>query len=161
MKQGYLPTEMCTQCGGLCCKSYPGTAWPEDVLVLTNQNDLEIGLHELLSNGKWAIDWWEGDPREDKNTLYKCYFLRPATKDCNKIFDPAWGGECVFLSPSGCLLSDTKRPYQCRALKPKNTTTGECRLSEEVDKRHGALAWLDHQETLERIGREIQEKKAA
>ena len=87
----YQNKDICTKCGGGCCKQLPGGVSPADLTEVTKES-----LLKLLQTGKYAIDWWEGD--------YPEYFIRPAIKNCSSIFDPTWGGECVFLTDIDILL---------------------------------------------------------
>ena len=121
----YVNEEMCAACGGQCCKRLPGIASPEDFsLPDTTQ------LIEALKSGKWAVDWWEGN-----NPLY---FVRPATKDAiGELFDPSWGGECVFLTEKGCSLPHDQRPSGCRLLEPKEP---HC-IAHGAGKEEAGLAW--------------------
>lgn len=41
------------------------------------------------------------------------------------VYDPSWGGECVFLMHTGCSLDFEIRPFTCRTLKPSDDK--ECR----------------------------------
>lgn len=105
----YINTEVCAECGGRCCKFYPGGAFPDDFA-----KPLIKSLMEAFKSGKWAIDRHEGDDPDERE-----HYIRPAVKGVNRLFDPSWGGECVFLTSSGCELSPEKRPTQCRMLEPK------------------------------------------
>lgn len=109
----------CQQCGGYCCKQCAG-------LMLPNQfdhNDLVNSIVQKINSGKYCIDWWEGDIGPT-NILSQIYFIRPSHKNkIGEIKDPSWGGECVFLTENGCQLSFDSRPYQCKALVPKDDNT--------------------------------------
>jgi Fe-S-cluster containining protein len=131
----------CSKCEGACCKKMPGILHPKDVL--------DIG--ELLRSGDYAVDWWEGDPRKNKDDMEECYFIRPRVKDAETIFDPSWGGECVFLSENGCRLSFKDRPFGCRNLLPKKNDTGECRDAAGREKREYAMLWIKYQDEIEKF----------
>jgi Fe-S-cluster containining protein len=140
--KGFPPIAYCAECGGKCCKMLSGTAYPDDF-----DNDIEK-VREALLTGKWAIDSWEDDPN--------IYFVRPAVlpsemditfgRDAPRWpYDPSWGGQCVFLTDTGCELEYSERPTGCRMLEPKED--GEC-TSHGYGKHHGAKAWSEFQEWL-------------
>lgn len=139
----FLNEQRCKECGGCCCQRLPGATLPEDF-----QEPLLESLVTAFSTGKWAVDWWEGDPT-GKNKISMAYFIRPATKgNEGKIKDPSWGGECVFLTENGCILSPEDRPAGCRLLEPKP--------KEEACKVHGAtkqkcaIAWIPYTEIIDK-----------
>ena len=103
-------------------------------------------LRQAFESGKWAVDWWEGDPT-GKDEVGRGYFVRPKTKYCvDKIYDPSWGGECIFLTiEEGCELSENERPAGCRLLEPKEN--GNC-ISHGGGKRKTAIAWMPYHEII-------------
>lgn len=54
--------EICAACGGACCRRAPGIAHPED-FGAPDRADLRRRVEAALASGRWAVDWWEGDPR--------------------------------------------------------------------------------------------------
>ena len=131
-----LKPNLCTPCGGMCCKTLPGSASPSDFPT-------EELRSEALSSGRWCIDWWEGDPREGKDEVDTAQYMRPATKGKEgKLFDPSWGGECTFLTEKGCELTPDKRPAQCRAVVP-HPNNDDCKVDNENFTRQAiAISWL-------------------
>jgi Fe-S-cluster containining protein len=148
MKDGYKNNVLCKKCGGECCKNMPGIAYPSDF-----DKPISKSIRKALESGFWSIDWWEGDPRPDKDIMSRCYYLRPARKEGQgKVFDPSWGGECIFLNKDGCKLSFNNRPKGCRFLeagKDKCNSHGHT-------KSYGAIAWLKYQRLLQDLGNSIQ-----
>lgn len=129
---------LCSKCGGKCCKSLPGAAYPEDFEMDKGPEKLQAAIQ----SGKWAIDWWEGDPGDGLEET--AYYVRPATKDnIGKIYDASWGGECVFLTPDGCMMEIKGRPRECRELEPKKGKA-KCISHNGTSKRDSALAWRKH-----------------
>jgi len=110
MAKEFRPTVLCTICKGHCCKRYPGAALPSDF-----EKPLMRSLVKAFESGNWAIDWWEA--------RYLGYFVRPAIKGVSQLYDPSWGGECIFLTDRGCRLLFEQRPMGCRYLKPAPTGT--------------------------------------
>ena len=58
-----------------------------------------------------------------------------------------------FLTTEGCLLP-LKRPYECRALEPKE---GECD-KHGVSKKSASIEWYPYQTALRRIGEYVVER---
>ena len=136
--------KICTECGGLCCKTMPGACMPSDFGLPGNFDK----LNQALESGKYCIDWWEGDPRENKEE-YECgYFVRPATKDKVGIkHDPSWGGVCCLLNEFGCTLNIADRPFDCRNLEPKTGEGKNC-INHGKPKVDAAIEWLPYYEKL-------------
>jgi len=130
---------ICVACKRHCCKEYSGGYHPEDLEPLSVDS---LVARFIIS--KCAIDWWEGDPREDQYELGVAYYIRPAHKGVRKLCDPSWGGECCHLTQEGCALVFDKRPWQCRELVPE---LGH-KCSKGVDKREVALAWIPYQKMI-------------
>lgn len=138
----YDDKKTCSACGGRCCKTMPGCAYPEDFGQALEK------LDSALASGRWAIDWWEGDPRPGKDEMSKAYFVRPAVKGHEgRIYHGAWGGECTFLGPYGCELASDERPRECRHLEP--LPEGVCEMHGDCGKQSAAIAWIPHAEALE------------
>jgi Fe-S-cluster containining protein len=136
MKKNYLNVELCKKCGGKCCKRFPGIAYPEDF-----KKPLKDSLLKAFTSGNWAIDWYEGDPT-GKDELSKAFFIRPKIKDVKELFDPSWGGECIFLTKDGCILNPNERPKGCRMLE--SISLKNCILHAAKDKKDAAMAWLPY-----------------
>lgn len=141
----------CQRCariaGGECCKNAPGATIPEDFGMPET-----IQLAAALASGRWAVDWWEGDPRPECEEYDQVYFVRPAVTGFEgKIYHPAWGGPCTFLKLPGCELSAEKRPWACRVLEPHDPQP--CKLPEGIGntKQFSACAWLPFQAILSAV----------
>lgn len=155
----YQDATICSACEGLCCQKLPGATQPEDLGGVT------LGkLLKLLRSGLWAIDWWDGDPREGKYRLQRAEFLRPAIKGYEGlVFHGSWGGECVFLTNTGCKLSFEKRPISCRALEPvKGSHCIDHSPGEGSNGKHkSAKAWLPYRHLLKKAGGKILQEHGA
>lgn len=144
--------EICAACGGACCRRAPGIAHPED-FGAPDRADLRRRVEAALASGRWAVDWWEGDPRPapHRRRLPRALFVRPARAGFEgSIFDPAWvGSACTFLGEDGCALAHDDRPHECRSLEPVavaamvRTVAAECR-GHGLDKRALAEAWIPY-----------------
>ena len=146
MKKNYLNINICKECGGKCCKSMPGSAYPVDF-----KKPLDKSLLEAFKLGNWAIDWWEGDPI-NKDILEKAYYIRPRTKNNNNLFDASWGGECIFLNKKGCILKPEERPQSCRLLEPKKNE--KC-IHHGKSKHGAAIEWLPYTNIILEVAKKI------
>jgi len=149
MRKNYLNVKVCKECGGKCCKHMPGIAHPSEF-----GKPLEKKLIEAFNSGHWAIDWYEGDPT-GKDKLYKVYFIRPKIKGVKELFDPTWGGECIFLAYDGCTLKPLERPKGCRLLEP--VSLEHC-ISHMKDKAMSARPWIPHQKVILSAARAVGER---
>ena len=146
----YLNPKICKKCGGKCCKAIPGGALPEDF-----GEPLFDNLKQAFATGNWAIDWWESDPTgQDK---IDCgYFIRPKVKGVNKIYDPSWGGECIFLEDGvGCKLLPHERPANCRLTEPK--VNGKC-IVHGASKKDVAIAWIPFHNIIHEVAQWVEGK---
>lgn len=146
------PNDQCTICKGACCRRYACAAYPSDF-----PEPLQESLRAALSSGKWAVDTWEGDPRENMLELDEAYFIRPAHKGCTDLLDRPYRGECVFLTESGCELPYDKRPLGGRLLKPRSTLDDHCTMPESIlsAKQDAAVAWLPYTELIRKLLEEL------
>ena len=147
-RHNHVGHDICSQCGGKCCKDYPGAAYPEDF----DTNVME-SVNVAIASGNYAIDSWEGDPRPNEHEFAEVYFVRPAIVGVISIYDPSCGGTCVFLEDDGCRLSASERRRGCRMLKP--CKDGHC-MSEDLKhsdnpKADAAIAWIPYQAELEEL----------
>jgi hypothetical protein len=134
---------ICSACQGGCCKNVPGTAFPE-------QFPTAASVITAVNTGQWTIDWWEGDPRIGRTDVSIAYFIRPAVKGHEgQRYHPSFGGECTFLTPTGCSLSIECRPYECLEVVPVEGGFPNCKSDAKYEKRQAAIAWLDRTDDLE------------
>jgi len=147
---GFENKKICKKCGGKCCKMLPCMCLPEDFNLKTGNEKLV----SALKSGEYCIDWWGGNPSSDKK--YKHieigYFVRPATKTKEGVlYDPSWGGECIFLTRKGCRLSFKDRPTQGKMLEPKRKGCDIHGLSKQAV----AIEWLPYNELLSNMREKI------
>lgn len=149
---------LCGPCGGLCCKSLPGTTHPEE--WGSTREEIREAIHVALASGRWSIDWWEGDPRpgvsyESDEWLPAARYLRPRRVGAD-VIDAKWNWEkwpCTFLRDDGCLLRHDQRPSECRSLMP-SADSSQCRPeSDEFTKQSNAIAWIPYQDLIEQAMR--------
>lgn len=150
----FINKAVCEKCGGACCKHAAGACLPSD--FGSTAGEIEQNVRAAVATGKYAIDWWEGDPRDDKDwtdpdALSRAYFVRPAHVGASHPRDPSWGGTCVFHGPKGCALEHDKRPSVCRALEPI-TGPNDCKMHLKGGAKRGpAIAWIPFTDVLESI----------
>lgn len=137
----YENKEICSKCGGSCCKTFPGCYYPEDFGLPGDFSKLDA----VLESDRVAIDWWEGDPREDKDEFERVYFIRPAIKHARGSLYDQSVGECVFLTKTGCELSGDERPTVCRNLEPKEEKP--C-ITHGITCKNAVMAWIPYQNKL-------------
>lgn len=142
--------KICSKCGGECCKTLPGSAHPDDF-------DMENGPSKLiaaLNSGKWCFDYWEGDARKGEHFYLRTYFVRPAIKGLEgEVIDATWGGECTFLTESGCSIKNIEdRPHECRFLEPLKRQN--C-IQHGNTKCENSVAWLKYRKEISKIIREL------
>lgn len=116
--------EMCSKCGGVCCKKYSGAYHPED---LNDGKPFTMESLEALitrEEDPVSIDWYE-DEDNLIDTLGRGYFIRPRHIG-GDIVDPSWGASCINLTENGCKLPFEKRPAACKALIPKKSINDHC-----------------------------------
>lgn len=150
---------LCEPCGGKCCKRSPGLTMPHE--FGETEEEIKKGVRRALSTGQWAIDNWDGDPREDVSLseqwgddkyLRLVYYVRPRMVHETSIFNNSWSGACVFHSPAvGCTIFEN-RPSECRGLKPSKD---RCK-SEHSSKKDCVIAWIPYSDMLGEIGLEIE-----
>ena len=160
----YINHELCQQCGGACCKRYPGATFPQDI-VNNYGEDIETALVAALRSG-FTIDWWEGDLGEgypkgwhiDYETdiehdaepgYHQAYYIRPrCDTDHDGLYNGTWGGQCVFLTDEGCKLAAELRPTGCRLLEPQEDNS-EC-VAHGGGKLESCKAWWGYCDVIKR-----------
>lgn len=100
-----LTPELCKKCKGACCKRMGCEISPSQIKGLSKDNSAEKQNTEIilkvLKTGIISVDWWIAQDRE--------YYLRMRNVDAN-VIDPSFGGQCMCLSETGCMLEDKFRP---------------------------------------------------
>lgn len=120
--------DICSACGGSCCKNYAGWYHPEQVLTILesykNTGELSPG---------YKIDAYEAE----------VYVLRPThTNSPDSDEDFSWGGQCVhFEDKKGCSLTFEQRPLQCQSLTCSEPEIAKTGLSKSKIKEY----WKEYQ----------------
>lgn len=137
----YLRPEICSKCGGQCCKMFPGAVFPTDVDLSGPEH-----LTDMLKSRGYVVDWWIGEPRsmplDDPRRVERAYFVRPRMKGEQLVLiEGQTGHPCVFLRQNGCQLAPFARPRGCRETEPLED--GNC-VNHSGDKYESAKAWLPY-----------------
>ena len=138
----YCETEstraICAKCGGKCCQTTPGLAWPSDF-----KPDVEESVRAAVKTGRWVLRQVDG-----------VWVVTPRGKEPNRITYEGYaywdGGPCTFWSAAGgCALPYKERPRECRMLEPQKN--GSC-ISHAADYDKGARrAWRRYQAFLKQF----------
>ncbi len=137
--------EMCSACGGWCCKRYPGLYSPEDIGEITVSKILD-----LLNSGTFSIDYWIGG-------IYgrggDTPFLRPRKVGEPVIDKRSWGEiPCINLTETGCSLEFKHRPIQCRELVPNYdflNKENNCSPADETNSKENLVKlWFPYRKIL-------------
>lgn len=131
--------EICSKCGGKCCKHMPGSYYPSD---FKSEQLTKEGILDLIKNHKVSMDCYEDEIVQP--------FLRPRinTDKCYGFW--SFGGVCLHLTPAGCELPFEERPFECRSLDPHT-----CGSAKSNGKKDGADAWEPYAHILREIINEM------
>ena len=148
---------ICATCKGRCCRNMGCEISPEDVIKWKGEITEQV-IIDLLDTEYISIDWWDGDPKEDrrhrsqvdpKERVANGYYLRMRHVGMFAI-DPSYGGVCKALRPNGCALTWDQRPTGGRLLEPNPDNPGPGCIS-VWGKHEAALAWLPYNKLLEKV----------
>lgn len=128
----------CSECGGECCKRFPGIFHPQDFLDIEKEYDSKI----------MCLDFWEGE-YEDTGVRQPYFVRMRSIKDRDRVANGLWFGECINLGNDGCKLPFERRAAQCIQLVPDESH--DCTVPKEYTKQELVRAWLPYQEELRRI----------
>jgi len=127
MHTAILEESMCAKCRGVCCRRMPGICTPGDIMRNYPSPTLMESVVLALDSGHYSIDNWEGGGYAPHTKVIACkcslYYIRPRIVGHDRVYDPVWGGQCIFLTDDGCKLPPEDRPTQCRILVPDTDST--------------------------------------
>ena len=161
-------TTLCTICRGFCCRHAGCPLSVDDFMRWYGDVTEENIKKALLSDGKIALDWYDGDYRDsllDENGDYydydekdragQCYYFRMRHVGEPPIC-PSFGGKCVALTPLGCALSWEERPLGGKMLTPnRDPETGEFKCTSYNSKLDFIHDWFPYNDLLEKICDEL------
>lgn len=150
---GFENLKRCKDCGGKCCKNFPGAYFPGDYGFeeITVEN-----LLKMFRTGKIAVDWWFGSlrgiPEDEIDSLGLVYYIRPKRKGVEALVDFDFIGDytCIFLASDGCELPFHQRPLNCRMLKPGEKEGERCRVDNNYTKEGAVIAWIPYQDIIKK-----------
>jgi hypothetical protein len=145
---------ICGPCGGVCCKSVAGIYHPSQ--FGETRMEIKRNLRRALATGRYAVDWWDGDPRPGKDEFGRAMYVRPAHINVTRLYDASWGGTCVNLTDAGCSKPFDDRPHQCRDLVPN--ANHNCRAPHGKD--WYGIEWLSYQDVIDEAAKAVQLKAA-
>ena len=123
--------DLCTRCGGLCCRSHPGMYLDPGQFLEAWGIKPEVGaLRELFKRVPLKMKVCMGVP-----------IPRPRNSEKG----------CVFLGEGGCTLPREKRPLGCLALIPREETILEgeirCQIPRDLEYVQCFQGWKDFYES--------------
>lgn len=148
--EGYQNSELCKECGGQCCKFFPGAYFPGDYGF--EVENLKENLLKAFRSGKVAVDLCEGDPRgwpqECPDAVPYTYYIRPKRRVHRSLIDYILAGDsaCIHLTERGCELPFEQRPLNCRMLEPRPRHLG-C-TAHGYHKEKAAQAWFPYEKII-------------
>lgn len=135
--------QLCKECGGHCCKKYPGTYLPSDF-----EQELTVEyVYQLVNSGKYNLE------RAEFRRYEYVYFIRPFMTNEEKFEKPQFRGQCINWNNNiGCSLEYKDRPYQCKMLIPQKDNKGNFPCKYEVDIQNILIdAWLPYTSILKEV----------
>lgn len=137
-----VSSEICRKCGGQCCKAMGCHISPFDLKEITVESIINL----IDESGCISIDWWNGNPNDEKSTDEKAFYLRIKNKNA-KVIDPAFNGNaCSILTDNGCPLSFEYRPKGARELIP-----GEKDCVGNYSKQDCVIEWYPYNHILQEV----------
>ena len=136
----HINCNLCSSCGGRCCKDGACGLMPVDIPKLTVQ-----GIIEQLRSGKYSITFFCLEIVEgvvEAIPMMTAREVRAGTVNNSLFHRP-----CSLLTPNGCALSEEDRPTQALLFIPRpNNMCRSLLNSEDV-----LSAWLPYQRILEEV----------
>ncbi len=137
----HVAADMCAECGGECCQTYPGYAHPND-FGAPDDATMVLAVVDAIRSGRWAIDIANADG---------VLAVRPAIAGHEGIVvdDLYERGTCTFWSREGCGIF-AARPTGCRMLRPvwDSENGADCDTVEE-EEHDFIAAWRAQQPAMQ------------
>lgn len=145
----YVNSEICSECGGECCKRCGCHLSPNDFKKISFNF-----LKKEIQKGDISIDYVKGE-RIDQN--FGVYILRVRNQDAPIVdIECKWPTPCILLTKKGCGLAFKNRPAGGRLLIPSkkflslsNKEIREC--IPEYSIIDCCAEWRPHQEVLVKL----------
>ncbi len=159
----YENKEVCAECGGECCKVFPGLCLPGD---FGKPADRRGRITDALRTGKYCLERHLGDPRSRRwcvansdSMVEEVLYVRPAVVGSEgRLVDSIHFDEatCTFHNGLiGCELLPKARPYECRVWEPRGNPERCIRHGLKM-KKDVVIRWIPYQQMLREIVASIQ-----
>jgi hypothetical protein len=138
--------DICTPCGGQCCKWMSGAFHPHDLSPTGDKKVLLSKVKELLSTGDYKLT--DREYGDEHRGYFSVYLLVPATSITIQDKD-VWAsnyGRCVNLTETGCKLNSQDRPLECKAIVPD--VQHNCKPQEGFRREDLYRAWMPYKQFL-------------
>ena len=135
--------DTCSKCGGECCKGMPGLYHPDDLFNGMPDVEIKEKIISMLMQGNVVITYIELDNKRINLLAAKASLAR------NNWFMWDNFGRCVNLSDTGCRLSATDRPRECRELVPAVDT--KCKPAPSFDRGNLLDEWSIYEDIFEQV----------
>lgn len=148
--------DLCSPCGGHCCKWSPGTYLPDQ--LIKSDKDIKTQFEELLKTDKHVFVRSEyiEDKTAFKPKYYTVWTMRPKTKNSCSQYEYDNLGTCLNLTSDGCSLTFEDRPLECQKLIPDAV---KCQYPEEWDTEKDIVQkWLPYQGIILNMNEEYWDK---
>lgn len=118
--------ELCSLCGGQCCKKAPGIYFPEDFGI--TKKEILDKLLDLIMKKEVVIVTFFGGPVPRPTALGG--LLKDAPEE----------GRCMWHSSTGC--TNTHKPSQCKALQAQGQVNKlSCSMAKGFSEQEAVEAW--------------------
>lgn len=144
--------DLCTPCGGRCCKSAPGIYHPDQ--IFKNGKPTFKDMLDAFSNNA-SVTWVEFCRSDGTKGDWSDFETVPvvAPRDAHSPdirFRTSIWGKCIHLTDKGCSFEHQDRPLECRMLEAQPDM--ECGLPQTFDRVKDLLEqWLPYRDFMERF----------
>lgn len=143
----YEDRNICSSCGGLCCKKSGCDYYVEDFPSITKNEILKV-----LSTGSISIVGAVNIQRFGKKSVASpILYLRARNKDRDIIDLFSMKKTCSMLTDSGCSYDLQHRPSGGASLIPKKNSAGFFHCAPAVNQLEALKKWLPYQNLLGKI----------
>lgn len=150
---------LCTECGGICCKSAGCTYSPQDFIKLSPERKLTPeGILNEVEKGYITLELYDGDPYCVEGFIWTPRMRNidgPIIED--RITYRRVEGQCIALKENGCAFSYEDRPTEGKLLIPRKTN-GEINCESRYGIDQALREWRPYQEILHEVVESVRGK---